>query len=91
MSKSEQTSVAKRRENNVRAFKILGTKGNGLIIRNAVNKSTCVSITVPDSSDYEIGSYVDVIFTRMGSSSFRTELLGKTPLEFVPKSNVEIY
>lgn len=91
MSKSEQTNAAKRRENNIRSFKILDIKGDGLIIRNATNKETCVSITVPDPRDYEVGNYVDVIFSRTGTSSFKTEFLGKTPQEFVPQSNIEIY
>lgn len=90
MSKSEQTNATKRRENNIRSFKILDIKGDGLIIRNAVNKGTC-SIAVLDSSDYEVGNYVDVIFSRTGTSSFKTEFLGKTPQEFVPQSNIEIY
>lgn len=87
----EQTKEVQRLMNNIRAFRILDIKGNGLIIRNATNKESCATIDVPDTKKYEIGGYVDVIFSKTGTSSYRTEFLGKTPPEFAPKHEVEIF
>lgn len=88
--KIEQKSKVQRLMNNIRAFRILDIKDKCLIIRNATDRKACAMIDVPDTKEYEIGSYVDVIFSKMGTSSYRMEFLGKTPPEFVPKHENDI-
>ena len=88
--KAEQKSKVRRIMDNIRAFRILDIKGNSLIIRNATDRNACAMIDVPDTKGYETGGYVDVIFSRMGTSSYRTEFLGKTPPEFAPENEVDI-
>lgn len=88
--KIEQTSKVRRLTANIRAFRILDIKDKCLVIRNATDRNACAMIEVPDTKEYETGGYVDVIFSKMGTSSYRTEFLGKTPPEFVPKNRTDI-
>lgn len=88
--KHEQTTVLLRLRNSIRAFKILDIKGNNLIIRNNFNKDKTVEFEVLNPNNYNIGDYVDMIFCRTGSNSHRIELIGHTPLEFIPDNRQDI-
>ena len=88
--KQEQTTTILRHRNSIKAYKILDIQGNNLIIRNNLDKSKMIEFAVSEPGNYKVGSYVDMIFTRMGSSSHRIELIGHTPPEFMPDNGVDI-
>lgn len=88
--KHEQTTVILRLRNSIRAFKILDIKGNNLITRNNFNKDKTVEFEVLNPDNYNIGDYVDMIFFRTGSSSYRIELIGHTPSGFMPVNGEDI-
>lgn len=77
-----------RHENNIYALKVLNVDGNRVVVRNALDTSTRISIIVPDTY-YEPGTYVDVAFSEK-SKSFNARLIGITPPEFVPNDGAEI-
>lgn len=80
----ERTKPILRRRNGIRAFKILDIKGNNLIVRNPWNRKKIFDlIIVKNSNDYKVGGYIDAIISRMGTSSYVTQFLGKTPPEFI--------
>lgn len=89
--KREQTTTILRRRNFIKAFRILDIQGNDLIVRNSYdrNKTACFTVSEPD--EYKVGGYVDMVFTKTGTSSHTIELIGHTPPEFTPKGNVEIW
>lgn len=89
--KREQTTAVLRRRNFIRAFKILDIQGNNLIVRNNLDKSKKAKFPVSEPGNYKIGSCVDMVFIKTGSSSHTIELIGITPPEFIPQSNIEIY
>lgn len=78
-----------RHENNIYALKILNVDGNRVVVRNALDTSTCISLVTPDSY-YEAGTYVDVAFSEK-DKSFNAKLVGITPPEFAPNDGAEIY
>lgn len=78
-----------RHENNIYALKILNVDGNRVVVRNALDTSTCISLVAPDSY-YEAGTYVDVAFSEK-DKSFNARFIGITPPEFVPNDGAEIY
>lgn len=80
----ERTKPALRRMNGIRAFKILDIKGNNLIVRNPYDRERIFDlITVKNPSDYEVGGFIDAIISRMGTSSYKAQFLGKTPSNFI--------
>ena len=87
----ERIKPALRRMNGIRAFRILKVRGNNLIVRNPWNmEKTFDLITVKNPNDYKIGDYIDAIINRMGASSYMSQFLGNTPLEFAPTNGEEI-
>ncbi|MDE7430659.1 MAG: hypothetical protein K2N34_01890 [Lachnospiraceae bacterium] len=82
--KYEQTKPALRRMNSIRAFRVLDIKGNNLIVRNPYDRErTFDLIAVKNPNEYEIGDYIDAIISRMGTSSYMAQFLGKTPSDFI--------
>ena len=82
--KYEQTKPILRRRNGIRAFKILDIKGNNLIVRNPYDRErTFDLITVKNPSDHKVGDFIDAVISRMGTSSYMAQFLGKTPPEFI--------
>ncbi len=78
-----------RHKNSIYALKILNVDGNRVVVRNALDTSTCISLVAPDSY-YESGTYVDVAFSEK-DKTFNAKLVGITPPELVPDNGVEIY
>lgn len=88
--KPEQTTALLRRRNSIRTFKVLGIKGNDLIIRNSYDRGKTAAFTVSEPDNYKIGGYVDMVFVRRGSSSYAIQLIGHTPPEFTPDNGQDI-
>lgn len=84
-----EKKMQSRRINNIYALKVLNTDGNRIVVRNALDILTCISIIVSDNY-YEPGTYVDVAFSEK-DRIFNAKLVGITPPEFVPDSGIEIY
>ena len=82
--KYEQTKPALRRMNGIRAFKILDIRDNNLIVRNPYDREKIFDlITVKNPSNYKVGDFIDAIISRMGTSSYMAQFLGKTPSDFI--------
>lgn len=78
-----------RHKNNIYALKVLRVDENRVVVRNALDTSTYISLVAPDSY-HEAGTYVDVVFSEK-DKTFNARLIGITPPEFVPDNGVEIY
>ena len=90
--KQEQTKQILRRRNSIRAYKVLDIQEGNLIVRNPYKREHTENIYVPKlADDYKVGDYADIIFCKMGSSSYKTELIGHTPPEFVLSNGKNIY
>lgn len=89
--KPEQTKKILRNKNAIHAHKLLGVKGNNLIVRNPYNRDVTAEFAVPNPDDYKTGNYVDMVFGRIGSTSYRMKLVGYTPTEFVPDNGEDIF
>ena len=89
--KFEQTKLVLRKRNSIKAFKILDVREGCLIVRNPYKRENTVEIPVPKlADDYKVGDFADVVFYKIGSTSYRTELLGHTPPDFVPTDGEDI-
>lgn len=89
--KHEQTKPVLRRRNSIRTYKVLDIKEGNLIVRNPYKREKTEEILVPKlENDYKVGDYADIIFCKMGSSSYKTELIGHTPPEFVSTNGEDI-
>lgn len=89
--KREQTTTILRRRNSIRAFRVLDIRGNNLVVRNSLDRSKTAKFAVSEPDEYKVGDCVDMVFIRTGSNSYSMELIGRTPPEFTPKGNVEIW
>lgn len=89
--KHEQTTTILRHRNSIRAYRILDIQGNNLIIRSNLDKEKTMEFAVSDPDNYKVNDYVDMVFTRTGSSSYRIELIGHTPSTFTPNNGIDIF
>lgn len=87
----EQTTTTLRRRSSIRAFRILDICDSNLIVRNSLDRSKTAKFAVSDPDEYKVGDCVDMVFIKTGSNSYSMELIGRTPPEFTPKGNVEIW
>lgn len=80
-----------RHENGIYALKILEIRGNNAVVKSPLNPKICVLVPLTDSDYYGAGIYIDVQFVKTGKTSFKADLIGITPPEFVPINGEEIY
>ena len=83
-----ENELKSRHENNIYTLKVLDTDGNRIVVRNALDPPTCISIIAPNSY-YERNTYVDMAFSNQ-NEVFNAKLVGVTPLKFVPTSEEDI-
>lgn len=88
--KHEQTTIASRKINSVKAAKILEIKENSLIIRRGYKTNKTAEVLVSNPQDYKVNEYVDVVLYKNGTSSYGTKFLGRTPEAFIPSDGAEI-
>lgn len=50
-----------------------------------------MEFAVSDPDNYKVNDYVDMVFTWMGSSSYKIELIGHTPPTFTPNNGIDIF
>ena len=87
----EQTSPILRKKNKIKSCRVLDIEGKNLIIRDFFNKENTTKFLVSDPGEYTVGSYVDMIFYRVGSISQRMDFVGHTPPDFTPENGEEIF
>lgn len=85
-----QLSTELRHKNNISAHKILNIEDNYLIVHLWCNKCETERISVPTPEEYKTGEYIDLVVLRMSKTSWRVELIGHTPQEFIPADDVNI-
>lgn len=74
--KREQTTTILRRRNFIRAFRVLAIRGDNLIVRNSYDRNKTAVFEVSEPNEYKVGSYVDMVFIKTGTSSHTIELIG---------------
>lgn len=93
-----QLNKFQRKNNGIKAFKILAVTDTGIIIRLphafGENKTAELSLTDKTRDDCQVGRYVDFIISYTSfngkANSFSAKFWGFTPPEFVPQNGAEI-
>lgn len=85
-----QLTTVLRHKNNVTAHKILDIQGDYLVVRLWCNKCETERISISTSEEYKIGEYIDLVVLRMSKTSWRIELIGHTPQDFIPANDTDI-
>ncbi len=85
-----QLSAVSRHKNYISAHKILDIQCNYLVVRLWCNKCETERIAVPTPEEYKTGEYIDLVVLRMSKTSWRVELIGYTPQEFIPADDADI-
>lgn len=80
-----------RHKSGIYALKILEVRRDGAIVKNPLNPKTCVLVPLSGSDYFEAGIYVDVEFIKTGKYSFKFNLVGVTPSEFLPANGALIF
>lgn len=86
----QSIELESRHKNGIYAVKVLEIRRNNIIVKNPINPKTCILVPVSDSDYYGTGLYVDVAIANKGKS-FKANLIGVTPPEFVPNDGEEIF
>lgn len=87
----EQYEPESRHESGIYALKILEVRGSNAVVKSPLNPKTCVLVPLSDSDYYGAGIYIDVQFVETGKTSFKADLIGITPPEFVPFNGEEFF
>lgn len=85
-----QLSTVLRRKNNISAHKIFNIEDNYLVVRLWRNKCETERILVLTPEEYKTGEYIDLVVSRMSKTSYRVEIIGYTPQEFIPSDDADI-
>lgn len=86
----QSIELESRHENGIYALKILEVREGNAVVKSPLNPKICVLVPLSDSDYYGTGLYVDVAIANKGKS-FKANLIGVTPPEFVPNDGEEIY
>lgn len=88
-----QTTVALRKQNGIKSYRILDIQDEYLIFQLWLNSDEQGKVMVSAPEKYKIGQYIDLQVIRTSKTSHTVKLIGQTPQKFIPasKQNIAVF